>query len=340
MPNSSNAEILVEGGHTLQEMTTLTDSGDHIAFNSTAELWSAESGFEADVKPNGILNGGKCIPAVSGTNNLVDMAETIAYLAGVKTTVAAATDLACVRATPTDTHIINSITITAAGAFAVVTGTAGTSFSATRGAAGGPPWIPSGSVEVRQVRFSSSTAAAVTADEIKSTPNLHTEQWDYPVFTKKLARVEDRVIGLAGVDFSSALPQIHSNDAGTTVTGKAVYASWNEPDLIEIPDTTDFVPPETSFSTNSKQIYKKTKASTSSSIGGGSFTALHHDGTSGFLIALKGKRLWFKYKQDALKDPYILCNGYLGFGRTFSPSDDVSIACTISPEEAALEVIS
>lgn len=338
--NAENAEIFIEGGQTPQVMTALTDNGDHIVFNSSGELWSRKSGFEADVKPNGLATGGKVTAAASGTNDLIDVASMYVYLAGVKTLVSAATDETITRATPTDTHLISSVTITDAGAIAILAGADGTSFSETRGANGGPPWIPTGSVEIAQVRLSSSIAAAIVADDIYDTVNTHTERYAYPVWEDKIVRVEDRIIGLAGVDFSSALPLIHSDDAGSTTVGKKVFASWYEPDFVKVPISSDFVLPETSHSTSSKQVYQKTLGSTSSSIGQGSFTAIMNDGISDHIIGLKDGTLWFKFKQDELKDPYLLANGKFGMARTYPAGDDISAACTISPTEAGVEVIS
>lgn len=331
--NAENAVVKIEAGQTPTGMTALTDDGDNTSFNSAAVIWSKRSGFAADIKPNGLATGGVISPAASGTAELVDVTALTCYLAGVLTTVSAATDLACTRATPTETHIINSITVTDAGAVAVVVGTGSTSFSETRAAAGGPPLIPVGSIELGQVRFSSTTGAVVASD-IYDVINTHTERYDYPIWEVKAVRVEERLIGVAGVDFSSALPLIH-----TGAVPKKVYASYNEPDFVSVPISSDFVPPETSHSTNSAQYYQKTVASVSSSIGQGSFNALLDDGISDHIVGLKNETLWVKFLQDELRDPYMLCNGKLGIARTFPAGDGISAACTISPEEAGVEVI-
>ena len=334
MSNSENAQIFYEGGQSPVGMTALTDHGDQTSFNSTAEIWSQKSGFAANVKPNGMATGGVITPAVSGTADLVDVSAGTCYQLGVLVSVSAATDLACTRPTPADTHNINSITVDSAGDYVVVTGTDDTQFSEVRAATGGPPLIPTTSVEVGQVRFSATTTAVVDAD-IFDTVNTHTERFDYPTWDTKNVRTDSRVIGVAGVDFSSALPLIH-----TGVVPKAVFASWNEPDFVQVPITTDFVPPETSHSTASKQVYQKTIASVSSSIGQGSFTAILDDGISDYFLGLKNETLWFKFLQDALKIPYMLTNGKLGIARTFPAGDDTAAECTISPSEAAVEVVS
>jgi hypothetical protein len=331
--NAENAVVKIEAGETPTTMTALTDSGDHLAFNSAAPIWSKKSGFAADVKPNGLATGGAVTPAASGTAEMVDVAALTCYLAGVKTSVAAETDVTCVRATPADTHIVNSITVTAAGAIAVVTGTGGTAFSETRDAAGGPPLIPVGSVEIGQVRFSSTTGVVVAAD-IYATVNTHVERYDYPIWEVKPVRVENRIIGVAGVDFSDALPLIHTGGVP-----KKVYAAYNEPDFVAVPIATDYTTPETSHSTSSTQYYRKTVGSVSSSIGQGGFTAALDDGISDHIVGLKNETLWFKFLQDELREPYILCNGKLGIARTFPAASGITAACTISPLEAGVEVI-
>ncbi|MBK8184903.1 MAG: hypothetical protein IPK63_19260 [Candidatus Competibacteraceae bacterium] len=99
-------------------------------------------------------------------------------------TVAAVTDdsLTITRGVTTDTHMINSVTVNSSGAVAIVTGTDNTAFSDTRGAAGGPPSIPLGSVEVAQIRTTSVTAAVVLSTEIYAAPGTHQERYDNPVW--------------------------------------------------------------------------------------------------------------------------------------------------------------
>lgn len=332
--NASNATIKYEAGQVPQAMVALTDSGDHISFNSAAEFWSKKSGFAASVKPNGLATGGAVTPAASGTNDLVDSAALTCYLAGILTTVAAAPDLTCLRGAAADVCRINSITVTDAGAIAVVSGTAHTAFSEVRAAIGGPPLIPVGSVEIAQVRLGATAAAAITADEIFATVGTHTERYDYPAFTAVTMRVDNRVLGVAGVDFAAALPLIH-----TGPTAKKVYASYYEPEFIKVPISADFVPAETSHSTSSKQYYQTVKAGVTSSIGQASFQAVLEDGIADGFLGLKNETLWFQFYQDELSENYIATNGKLGISRTFPAGDDITAACTISPTEASLEVI-
>lgn len=339
MPTAENAILYYESGQSAVAMTALTDDGDHISFNSADELWSKRSGYEPDVKPNGLATGGTVEPAASGSDNVVDIAALTCYLAGVLTSVSAATDEAVTRAT-TDTHIINSITINSSGAIAVVAGTEGTSFSETRGAAGGPPWIPTGSIEIAQVRLSSLSDAPITADEIFQVPNTHAEWYNLPTWQVKPVRVENLVLGYAGVDFASALPQIHSDDAGSTTAGKKVYASYYEPLFAQVPKAFDFVRPANSKSISSKQYYGGTSGAVSTSLGQGSFSMECQDGVTDGILQLEGELLWFKFKPNRLQSPYVLCQGYLGIAETFPAGDNIMASCTISAEAQGERVAS
>ena len=161
MTTAENSLLYFENGQSLVPMIALADSGDHKAYNSAAEIWSDEAGFSPVVKPDGVLTGLVVSPAISSSNDKVDLSAGTLNLAGIVTTLTASADITCLRGTDADICRINSITITSAGAVAVLSGVAHTAFSEERGASGGPPYIPVGSVEIAQVRFSSITAAPV-----------------------------------------------------------------------------------------------------------------------------------------------------------------------------------
>ena len=342
MSTAENAKIQYESGQDLVTFVALTDQGDHLDFRSADSLWSNRAGYVPDVKPNGLATGGLVGVAASGTNDKVDVAALTCYLAGVLTSVGAGADTAITRPTggsPANSHNKSSITITAAGAIAVVQGTDGTSHTTTRGAAGGPPYIPLDSIEIAQVWLSSATPAAIAATEIKQVVGTHCERYDYPTWTEKRFNVEAGVIGNAGIVPASALPLIHSATSPVAGAAKAVYAQYYEPAFTDVPKSADFVPPETTYSTSSTQIYGQTIGASSNSLGQGSFTAYLGDGISDGLLALKGAFLFFKFLQNKLNStPYILCQGTLGISRQFPAGNQITAACTISPEEAGVEV--
>lgn len=325
MPALSKAAVYYESGQAQQAAAAMTDSGDHTTFALAAKPWSQVSGYEYSVKPYGLATGGLVTPAISGTNDLVDVAALTAYMFGATgasattglLTVAADTDVAITRGITTDTHNITSITVTSAGAIAAVAGTDGTAFSETRGANGGPPLIPVGSIEIAQVRTTSVTAAAITAGEIFQVVGTHQERYDYPVWS------ENPISGT--ITFSAALPLIH-----TGPVAKRVYAYVATPIFAEIPRAKDWVPAESSSSVSSEDYYDGALGSYSTSIGQASFTAALSDGVTDAILAKEGANLLFKFSPDKTKVPYQITQGVLRKARTYGVGAYAQGAFTIS----------
>lgn len=325
MAINENAKLQVESGQQADGVKEeMTDSGDHQEFSSSASPWSGKSGFEAKVLPNGLATGGKASVAVSGSDDVVDVAALSCYLAGVLTAVAAGADQALTRGAAL-AYRINSITVNNAGALAVVAGTEAAAFSETRDAAGGPPLIPVDSIEIAQVRLTEIAAAPVTEDEIFQVVGLHQESYDSPGLT------ETPVDGK--VKFDAALPLIHTGGVA-----KKVFATFYTPIFADIPITGDFVPADNAHSVSSTQYYGKTLGARSSALGQASFTAKMKDGLTDSLVKLRDEVLWFRFYQDRNKAPYSLTQGKLGMARTFAVSDHPSAQCTISAENATTDI--
>ena len=329
MATAENAKVQFEAGQTFFDFSALTDDGDHKIFTSGADLWSGKEGFDVDVRPNGLITGGAVTPASS--NDAVDVAALTCYLAGEKTSVSASSGFSITRPA-SDMAQINSITVDSTGAIAEVTGTEGTdqTFSENRGEAGGPPWIPTDSIEIAQVRMTTSAAATLTDSQIKQVVGLHRERYDTPVWEVNYLKAQ--------VEFISALPVIHSDDSGSTTKTKAIHAAYYEPEFADVPKSANFVPPENSHSVNSTQIYGMTLGSTSSSLGQGSFTAYLRNGLNDNLVLEKNSTLWFKFFPDRLKTGYLLCQGKLGISRSFPAGNDIQAECTISAQSEGKEV--
>ena len=321
--NADNAILYMEAGQTAHAMAALTDSGDHQIFSSGVDMWSKAAGYEPDVKPNGLATGG-VITVNSGTNNSVKCAALTAYIAGVLKSVAANNALACPRGT-TNPFRIHSI-VTDGSTISVTSGTEGTAFSETRGAAGGPPLIAVGSIEIGQVRLSSLTAAEVAASEIKQVVGTHQERYDYPPHSINYADGQ--------VEFTAALPAIH-----TGPTAKGVYAQFYEPEFSEVTNASDVVLPEESHSSSSKQVYGGTIGSSSTSLGQGSFTVYLEDGISDSIIAAKNDERWFKLLPNRYQTNHMRCLAKLGIKRTWPAGDTINAACTLTATEAATEVV-
>lgn len=324
MSNAENAKIEYEGGQNQAAMAALSDSGDAKTFESGAALWSRRSGYAPVIRVDGLRTGGDVSVAASGGNNMVDVSAATAFVAGADVSASAQTDLTCARPTTSD-YVIYSITLDSAGTFAAVKGTEGSSFSESRGVAGGPPLIAATKIEVGQVRYSSQTAGKVEASEIKQVVGVHRERYDNPIYTPNYRTGE--------IVFNAALPAIH-----TGTVPKGVYASYASPIFAEVPKGSDFQPSETSHSVSSTQIYGTTLGSTSSSLSQATFTAYLEDGVSDPLVKLKNETLWFRFYPDKFKTAYILEQGKFGISRTFPAGDEIQASCTISPESAGVEV--
>jgi antitoxin (DNA-binding transcriptional repressor) of toxin-antitoxin stability system len=322
MATAENAKLEYEAGQAAVAMSALTDSGGAAVFTSAAATWSGRSGYAPVVRPDGLLTGGAITPAV--TNNVVNVAALTCNLAGVVTSVAGA-PVTITRPAGTVAKVI-SITVNSSGALAAVAGTDGASaaFSESRAAAGGPPLIPVGSIEIGQVRVTTSVAAVVASAQIYAVPGLHVERADFPLYDINYTKGQ--------IEFLAALPKIH-----TGTLPKGVFASYASPIFAEV-DSSDFVPPETSHSVSSTQIYGRTIGATSSTLGQGSFTAYLANGVSDGFVALKNETLWFRFYPDRYQSAYILAQGKLGISRTFPAGDQIQAAATISASEPAIEV--
>jgi len=335
MATSALAQILMEQGADLVDFAAMTDSGDQQIFTVDDAIFSGEDGKEPEVLPNGIATGKDLLSvAVSGSNDVVDVAAFTAYSQGVLKTVAASTDESLTR--PTTNKIINSITMTSAGAIAVVVGTEGSDFSETRGAAGGPPEIPADSVELGQVRLASASAAPIVASEIYQVIGQHTERYDYPVFdVDNIGQGDSADVAAqsnAHVKFSAALPLSHASG-----TPKKVYIKYYTPIFAEIADGADFKAIETSHSTSSQQVYGRSVGSTSESLGQGGFNALVSDGVKDVIVSAKNKVKTFKFLPNKNKAPYVLTQGKLGITRNWPAGSQNNVAATISGERASAE---
>lgn len=281
-------------GKTVTQATT-SDTGELIAYNNTTREWI----IDPDAPEDTFSNASAALTIGTGTG-------------------AGDGDGAAVAVT----HKICSVTINSSGAIAVVEGYEGTSFSSTRGDVGGPPFIPVGSVEIGQVRYTAQASAAVDEDEIFQVPGTHLERYDHPLWDEDWEEGE--------VTFVSALSAIH-----TAGVPKAVYAEYYTPVFAEQANASDFVPAETSHSVSSTQVYGGTVGASSSSLGQGSFNVRLNSGVTDNLLKLKNKTLWFKFLPDRYKDELVATQGVLGVSRQYPAGDSIQASCTISASVAS-----
>ena len=327
MATAANGLIYYEAARTQNVLETLTDSGDHKTFNSTATIWSQYESYTPVVRPNGIT--ARCLAQPGTVADTVNMEAGTAYISGLAVTLTAAPVLAYTRAGALD-YIIGSVCVSSAG-YVMVMGTGhATAFSTTRGVAGGPPFIPVDSVEVCQIRTTDTAAAVIEDTEIFQIPGVTTEYSFEPSFEIKPFRVSMKTLGKAGVDFVSALPTIHTGS-----TTKKVFAATYSPEFTSIAKADAFVAAENTYSISSKQVYSRTFASSSRALGGSSFTAYLEDGITDGFLANAGKTITVKFFPDTYKTAYIIEQGKLGVARTFPVADQIQANCTMNCENAA-----
>lgn len=341
MATSENARIEIESGAgTLTTYTAMTDSGDNQVFYvSGATIWSGKSGYKPDVRPNGIVSG-RNVLSTHASDDTVTVAAFTAYSKGTLNTVTATT-ATFTRPATAGKACIYSVAMASDGSVDTIKGTisADTSFSSTRDAAGGPPLIPVESVEIGQIRITSSTAAALSASEIYQTVGTHTERADYPTWNED--NIGDGELAdttyeeNAHIKFLSALPQIH-----TGAVSKGVYIQYYTPTFIELGRAMDFVPAEESHSISTQQVYRDTVASTSKSLGQGSFTALLNDGVTDALLSERDEVITVRFYPDEDEDPYVLMQGTLGVSRSFPADNQNRADCTVTCESKAADFAS
>ena len=337
MATSENAKIQIETGQTPNSYTAMTDSGDHKVHTvSGGTVWSGKSGYTPTVRPNGIVSG-RNILSTSSTNDEVNIAAFTAYSKGSLQTISA-TATTITRTATTTVSQVHSITMASDGSIAVVEGTVGgdQSFSETRNAAGGPPYIPANSVELGQIRVTTSTAAAIDADEIYQVVGTHTERYDYPLWTENNVGEGEAAAAAAKqnafIEFASALPAIH-----TAAAYKQVFISWYTPIFTDQQRALDYTPAENSHSVSSTQYYRGTIGAVASSIGQGGFTALLDDGTTDAIVSEKDETLTVKFFPDENKTAYQLTQGKIGLTRTFPVDNQNQATVTVSAETITAE---
>jgi len=334
MATSATAKTEFESGQSANSYTLMTDSGDHKVHTvAGGTVYSAKSGYEASVRPNGIVTGRNLLSTHASVDT-VTVAAFTAYSMGVEQDVNATTASGVRPAS--GKYNINSVTMTSSGTVTVVTGTDGDAFSATRGVAGGPPYIPVDDVELGQIKWSDDTSAVVASTEIFQSVGTHTERFDFPVWNvNNIGEGDAATVSAkknAYIEFSSALSAIHTGDAY-----KRVYISWYSPIYAELSRTLDFVPAENSHSVTSTQYYNGTIGSTSTTLGQGSFTALMTDNVTDALVGEKNQILTIRFYPDRNKTAYILTQGTIGLSRTFPVAGQNQADVTISADTQSAE---
>lgn len=319
---NKKAKLQMEFGRTGSgAFEVLADSGDHTTFDSAADIWSGANGYAPEVRADGVATGGIITPGTAA--DTVDLAALTAWIGGAERSISAAAAQAVPRPT-TDPYRIHSLVADAAGAVSVVSGAEGASPSAVRGAAGGPPWVPVGSIELGQVHQSSVSAGVIAAAEIKQLHGISTEKSDFPTH-------DDRsMMAQGGVTFYQALPLVHSDDGGTTSAAKGVYAKYYEPDFAGVALVSDYVPVQIQTSISSDATYDGPVGYTTESLQNGTFTAIVNNGITDPLVLADGDTRWLQFYPDKFQAPHRLDQGVIGIVNNYPAEGNYSVAVTVS----------
>lgn len=329
----TNYELAIESAQVpfLDELLT-TEDGQ--LFSSTNAPWSDAEGSEAVIKVSGVLTG--ALVSVSATANQVSVSAGTArmpWVTGADANGDIAVDanaaLAITRGASTDTHIVNAIVINASGDYDIVPGIAHTEHVATRGEPGGPPYVPVNEILVAELYLTTIASAVVLPSEIRQAPGVNRELSYLPVYQTHLATGE--------IKFASQLQMIHTGD-----TPRYVHVSGAVPLFAAIPWVTDWQPAESTYSVDSTMTFDGPLGSSTQSMGEASFNALFRnavDRLTAPLNDLVGQNLWFRYKPSKNRAyPYQLTQGRLSLSGAIPAEGEITVACTIAPQERSLTI--
>jgi hypothetical protein len=324
-------KLQIEAGQTLVEFEALTDVGNQKVFTPSAAIMSGV--VEPEVRVDGIVTGINLLSPGSSADT-VAVGAFSANSQGTLYSVAAGTvDISTLRPA-TDVAKVISITMDSTGALAAVEGTDGTdaTFSTTRGADGGPAYIPVGSVEIGQIHLTSSAAAVITTSEVKQSGD-YTERSDFPVYdTNPIGvgiKADEAGKTNAYVEFNEALDTRHTGD----VT-KGVYCQYYTPSFADVTRVTDFTPAETSYSISSTATYDGAVGSESSSLGQASFSAIVKDGIQDLIVINADKNLTFKHYPNKNASAHTVTQGKVGISRSYPAEGNLSVSGTITASVA------
>lgn len=290
---------------------------------------------DRSVRPDGHISGGSA--SSNGTNDEVDVTASAVYIGGARVTSSAVSGLSIARPS-VDTHIKYAICVNSSGVVSAEAGSEGTSFSDTRGAAGGYPLVPAGMTQICGVQYSSQTPALVLAAEIDETPIGEDGLggrilYDYPNFELVLHPDFDAGIDYAHVKYSFAPATLYAD-----ADGARCYVTYSTPSFSEIGLTNDLVLPEETVSGNSTTVYRKVLKSVSRDQNDFTLTIMGDDIVND-MAPFRGKDVWFKAVFDPLiPTKYALFAASVGVATSIPSDDNTTYSLTGVPQTDLLLV--
>lgn len=328
----ANASVQVELGSVSYPMAALTSVSSPAAdvnkkFLTQAEYLSDLKELQPEVRLDGVRSGLVITPG-SGFNE-VDISAGEIYIQGNVVSVSADTVTGLTRPTTIGQILVSAITVDSAGAFTATPNTEGVA-STTRGAAGGPPFLPVNEVLVGYVAMTYYDGSA-SGEKVVTSGEIDSYSKEYAAIPSAKVNYFDEEQEVGTIELANALPMIHAaTAAGPGTAVRNVYASYYEPQFEEVPDAKDFSFDE-DVSTYKSKAYKD--ASEETAVGtpswSGSFDA-YWTRVEDILNLVKGSKRWIKHFPDDDLSDHWAGRAVLKVGRQ-SPVDD-NLMATVTLE--------
>jgi len=302
-------------------------------WTTSATYISDQKNLQPIVRIDGVISG-LVISPTSNYNEVV-VSPGSAYIKGTKVTLASATAASNIpRPLVSGNVLITAITIDANGSINQRDGTEG-SAGGSRGAAGGPPFIPIDEVLVGYVNAtyyagSASGAQAVASSEVDNESKERTFVPSYKVLYHDGEGDRDNATNAGAIELATALTKTHAQTAdGPGTHYRNVYASYNAASFEELGEVMDLSFDESVEVITSRAYGDKAdrKRETVPSWTG-SFS-VYVDRVQDVMNYVKNSTRWMKFYPDDDETEHWVARGILSVSRTFPVSDNMTASVSI-----------
>ena len=327
----ANASVQIELGSVSYPMAALTSvsspaSDVNKKFLTSALFISDLAALQPEVRVDGVISGFGLTPG-SGYNE-VDVAAGTCYIKGQLVSVSATTISNITRPTTIGEVLVTALTVDATGTITATPNTEGET-STTRGAAGGPPFLPVDEVLIGYITATYYDGSA-SGEKVLTTGEIDTYSKEYAAIPSAKVLNHDEEQGYGCVELANVLPQIHAaTAAGPGTAVRNVYASYYEPEFEEVPDAMDFSYTE-DVSTYTSKAYKD--ASEEKAIGTPSWSAsfnAYWTTVEDILNLVKNSKRWVKHFPDDDLAPYWCGIAIVKVSRDTPVEDNMSASITL-----------
>lgn len=337
--SGKDAKVLVELGFTNYSMSALSSVSSpsdvvNKRFVTSATFMSPVT--DPVVRLDGVRTG--CKVSVSTTVNAIEVAAGTYYLKGSSYSLAATTVTSISRPTSSGNVIVTALSVDSSGTVNKTAGSEGTP-SSTRGAAGGPPYIPVDQVLIGYVNAEYTSVSGGAVFGTSEIDDESKEYYDIPGYQFKWYEPDYEKKGC--IEFYTALETIHNNSAdgtGDDVT-RNVYASYHDANFEEIPDARDASLSE-DMSTIAGRSYGDSYAEKSLDVPewGGSVDVFWSD-VDDIFDKIKNTKRWVKVYPDRDNDRYYAGVAIMKISRTVPVSDNMGGTLTFEGSGQLHEIV-